>query len=238
MGYAPIYPHGEVGEIGNDIFMVRGSIKLNPLVRISRNMVLVREGDEISLINPIRVNDDVLGQIKRIGTVKHLIRTGAFHGIDDPFYIDQFKPTMWSQPGGLVYTQPPPDVEINATSQLPFSNAAVVIFGSAKQPECALHLSDDDGLLVTCDAIQHYGDYSYNNFLAKLMMPFIGFPKTTIVGPIWLKLMTPDGGSLEDDVRQLLSLQFNRLIAAHGTYLEHGAHAAVEKAIDKAFSKK
>ena len=144
---------------------------------------------------------------------------------------------MWCQPGGTVYPEPPIDMPLDATTALPISNASLVIFSNTKEPECAVHIADDDGLLITCDAIQHYGDYSYNNFLAKLMMPFIGFPKTTIVGPIWIKLMTPEGGSLEGDVRQLLSLQFDRLIAAHGTYLKHGAHAAVEQAIGKAFPK-
>ena len=236
MSYAPIYPHGEVEEIGANVFMVRGSIKLNPVVRITRNMVFVRSGNEISLVNPIRVDDRVLEQIKKIGTIKHLLRTGALHGIDDPFYIDHFKPTMWSQPGGSIYTQPPIEVELSADTELPFPNASLVIYENTLEPECGLHIADDDGLLITCDAIQHYGDYSYNNLLAKVMMPFIGFPKRTIVGPVWLKLMTPDGMTLENDLRQLLKLPFNRLIAAHGTYLKQGAKDAVDQAIVTAFA--
>ena len=47
--------------------------------------------------------------------------------------------------------------------------------------------------------------------------------------------MVTERGSLEDDLRQLLNLDFTRLLAAHGTYLESGARAAVESAIDKAF---
>ena len=236
MSYAPIYPHGEVEEIGANVFMVRGSIKLNPLVRITRNMVFVRSAGEISLVNPIRVSDTVLEQIKKIGSIEHLIRTGALHGIDDPFYMERFKPTMWSQPGSSVYTEPPIDVELTATTELPFPNAKLIIYENTLEPECGLHIADDDGLLITCDAIQHYGDYSYNNLLAKAILPFIGFPKTTIVGPIWLKLMTPEGGTLEADLKQLLDLPFNRLIAAHGTFLQQGAREAVEKAIAKAFA--
>ena len=34
----PIYPHGNIEEIVEDIFMLRGSIKMNPLLRITRNM--------------------------------------------------------------------------------------------------------------------------------------------------------------------------------------------------------
>ncbi|MEM7467012.1 MAG: hypothetical protein AAF387_09025 [Pseudomonadota bacterium] len=235
MSYAHVFPHGDVEEIGNNIFMVRGSIKLNPVIRITRNMAVVRNGREISLINPVRVNDRVLKQIANIGEIKHLIRTGALHGVDDPYYVDNFGARMWSQPGGTAYTTPKIDVEISADTRLPFDDATAIIFEKTKQPECGLHIADGDGLLLTCDAIQNYGDYSYNNLLARMMLPFIGFPKKTLVGPIWTKLMTPEGESLESDVRKLLALPFNRLLAAHGTLLTSGAHAAVKAAIDEVF---
>ena len=69
-------------------------------------------------------------------------------------------------------------------------------------------------------------------------MPFMGFPKTTLVGPIWLKMLTPEGGNLESEFRRLLQLDFDRLLSSHGTLLDHGAHSAVERAINKAFAKK
>ena len=52
---------------------------------------------------------------------------------------------------------------------------------------------------------------------------------------MWLKFLTPEGDSLEDEFRQLLGLQFDKLLSAHGSLLETNAHAAVEAAIDKAF---
>jgi hypothetical protein len=69
-----------------------------------------------------------------------------------------------------------------------------------------------------------------------MVMPFIGFPKTTIVGPIWLKMMTPEGASLESEFRRLLELDFRHLLSAHGSYLPDSAHASVEAAVERAFS--
>ena len=92
------------------------------------------------------------------------------------------------------------------------------------------------GVLLTCDGIQHYGDYRHCSLFARLMMPLIGFPKTTIVGPMWLKLMTPEDGSLEADFRRLLTLDFDHLLSAHGSLLRGGAHEAVERAVEKAFT--
>lgn len=235
--YAPVFPHGNVEEITDDVFMLRGSIRMNALVRITRNMAIIRSGDELSLINPVRVSPEAEAQLQGIGKVTNIIRLGAFHGMDDPYYVDKFGARLWSQLGGTTYTKPAIDQELNANTELPFSNGQIYEFEGIPQPECVLLLNIGKGLLLTCDAIQHYGNYSYNNLPAKILMPLIGFPRTTIVGPMWLKAMTPEGGSLESEFRKLLDLKFDSLFAAHGTLLKSGAHEAVERAIDKAFNK-
>ncbi len=234
----PIYPHGNVEEIANDVFMLRGSIKMNPLVRITRNMAIIRKDRELSLINPIRVDAKVEAQLTALGDIKNVIRLGCFHGVDDPYYVEKFAARMWAQPGGTTYTEPAIDVELSSDANLPFDDGEIFEFVGTVQPECALLINRDGGILFTCDAIQNYGDYSYNNLPAKILMPFIGFPKTTLVGPIWLKVLTKEGESLESEFRRLLSLKFDRLLAGHGTLLETGAHAAVERAVDKAFDSK
>ena len=86
----PIYPHGNIEEIVEDIFVLRGSIKMNPLLRITRNMGIIRNGDELTLINPVRVNTKVEAQLTALGKIKHVMRLGAFHGVDDPYYVEKF----------------------------------------------------------------------------------------------------------------------------------------------------
>lgn len=234
----PIYPHGNVEEIAEDIFMLRGSIKMNPLLRITRNMGIIRNGDELSLINPVRVSAKVEAQIAKLGQIKHVIRLGCFHGADDPYYVEKFGAQMWAQLGGTTYTVPKIDKELDSVAPLPFDNAEIFEFAGTTQPESALLIKRGTGILFTCDAIQNYGDYSYNNIVAKILMPFIGFPRTTIIGPIWLKYQTPEDETLEPEFRRLLGLKFDRLLAAHGTLLKTGAHAAVERAVNKVFVKK
>lgn len=233
-----IFPHGNVEEIAEDLFMLRGSIGMNSFVRITRNMGIIRHGKELSLINPVRVNEEVEAQLLALGEIKHVLRLGCFHGIDDPYYVEKFGAQMWAQPGGTTYTEPGIDNPLNSEATLPFGDAQLFEFVGTKQPECVLQIDRGKGVLFTCDAIQNYGDYSYNNLAAKVLMPFIGFPRTTLVGPIWLKLQTEDGGSLESEFRRLLGLRFDSLLSAHGTLLTSGAHAAVERAVDKAFAGK
>ena len=107
-----IYPHGDIEPIGSDMYMVRGSIKLNRFMRISRNMGIVREESEVTLINPIRLRSDTEYKLKTIGEIKNIVRLGAFHGIDDAYYVEAFNAQFWSQPNGITYKDPIIDIEI------------------------------------------------------------------------------------------------------------------------------
>ena len=169
----------------------------------------------------------VLSRLDELGTVRHLVRMGAFHGQDDPFYMDRYQPRFWSQAGGTTYTEPAIDEKIDDQTTLPFPDAKVRCFRGTKQPEAVILLARGKGLLLTTDGIQHYGDYSYNNLPARLLMPYIGFPRTTIIGPFWMKLMTPEGESIKAEFDEILELEFDSLLSAHGTFLETDAHAGV-----------
>jgi len=235
MAHGRVYPHDPIESVAEDLFMVRGSIRMNPLVRITRNMAIIRHRGELTLVNPIRLDAAGDRQLRDLGTVKRMIRLGSLHGVDDPYYADVFRAGLWSQAGGTTYRVPAIDRELTESTELPFPDAQLFCFRGTLQPEAALLLKKSGGILLTCDALQHYGDYRHNNLLARLAMPFIGFPKTTVIGPIWLKMMTPEGGSLKGEFERLLAWQFDGLLSAHGSYLRTGAHSAVAAALSRSF---
>lgn len=113
---------------------------------------------------------------------------------------------------------------------MPFGNAKLFCFRSTKEPESVLLLATGRAILLTTDAIQHYGDYSNCSLALRLMMSWIGFPRTALVGALWLAMMTPEGGTLRGDFARLLTLDFDGLLSAHGTLLQAGARAAVARA--------
>ncbi len=235
MTYPPVCPHDPIEPIADDVFMARGSVRLNAIMRITRNMAIIRHGHELTLVNPIRLDDAGEAQLRGLGEVKRIIRLGCFHGLDDPYYVATFKAEFWSQTGGTTYTEPAIDHELTESTELPFPDAELFCFERTKEPESMLLLKKAGGILFTCDAIQHYGDYKHNNLPARLVMPWIGFPRTTIIGPIWLKLMTPEGASLKGEFERLLEWEFDGLVSAHGSYLSSGAHAAVAAALERSF---
>ena len=228
-------PHGPIEALTERVHAVRGCIRVNGVLRISRNMAVVRHGDGLTLVNPIRLNAAGERALEELGRVRAILRLGAMHGRDDPYCKHRFGCEFWCQPGGTVYPGPPLDRPLGPDCALPFPDAELFCFDGARQPEAALLVRDGPGVLLTCDAIQHYGDYSNHNVLARLSMPLIGFSKKTLVGPIWLKRMTPPGGSLRTEFERLLERDFDALLAAHGTWLPAGAKAGVHDAVRRAF---
>jgi hypothetical protein len=235
MTHPPATPHDPIEEIAEDLFMVRGSVRLNALLRITRNMAVVRHQGELNLVNPIRLSEAGEGELLALGEIKRILRLGPLHGLDDPYYVEGFGAELWAQGVSATYPEPKIEQVLAADRPLPFPDAELFAFEGTKQPESALLIRRDRGILLTCDSIQHYGDYRHNNLPARLVLPWVGFPKTTLVGPIWLKLMTPEGGSLKSEFERLLALDFDSLLSAHGSLLTKGANNAVAAAVRKAF---
>jgi hypothetical protein len=208
---------------------------MNALVRITRNMAIVRHEGELSLVDPIRLDEAGELELRELGEVKRILRLGLLHGIDDRYYADHFGAELWAP--GQSESHPEPKVErtLDADAPLPFPDAEIFVFEGTQQAECALLVRRSPGVLITCDSIQNYGDYRHNSLVARALLPFMGFPKTTLVGPIWLKMMTPEGGSLRSEFERLMTLDFDRLLSGHGSLLTSGAKDAVAAAVRKAF---
>ncbi len=235
--YPAVQPHGSVEEIIPDVFVVYGTMRMAPLMRIGRNMVICREGNELTLLNPIRLSSAGEAELEKLGHVTNVIRLGCFHGLDDQYCVDRFAARFWCQPESKRYSEPVPDVELREDTQLPIRDTRLIAFRAARAPECVVLIERAGGLLVTCDSVQHYSNWQRTSLIARLVMRYYGFTKSTQIGPLWLKYMASKGGDLKADFDRLLELEFERLISAHGSLVEKDAHAAVEKAVKHAANK-
>ena len=234
-----VLPFDPPKQIADDLFLVQGCIKPNFIVRFTRNMIIVRDGTELTLINPVRMDDAGLAQLDDLGEVKHVLRLGPMHGIDDPFYVQRYNAQFWSFPGHVTYTEPQIDCELKDGGELPFSRAKLFGFAHMSEQEGVILFERDGGnVLVTCDGIQSYATAPHTpntNAFTRFMMPFIGFPRETLIGPVWVKLFVADKDGMRGEFKRLLEWDFDQLIAAHGTFLERGAHAQVAAAVEKMF---
>ena len=232
--YPPAYPHDPIAKLYPGVYFLHGSIKIGPGVRMNRNMVILQNGSELILINPVRMDEQGLAALDALGTVRHIMRLGDFHGLDDAFFLDRYRCLFWAQSGQETYKQPSPTNEIGPDTVSPFPNSKFFIFQTAKYPEAAL-LVKDHKLLITTDSVQYHPDWSYFSGLSKVVFKLLGFKTGINIGPPWIKRVTPKGGSLKGDFERLVNLDFNAIVAAHGLPLQLDAKKQLQSEIDSVF---
>ena len=233
--YPAATAHEPVEELLSDLYWVHGSVELRPGALLSRNMAIVRRGQELSLINAVRLSSAGEEALRALGTVANVVRIGDYHGMDDRYYVDTFKARFWCLPGRQARQEPAPD-ELLRAEHLPFDGASLHVFGQATLAECAILLDQDGGVLLTADSLQYWEDWSNCSEGIRQNAGQMGFLLSMLVGPPWLRSATPPGGSLEEDFRALLEHDFEHMLGAHGGFHRGSAKAAVQAAVDKTFA--
>jgi hypothetical protein len=233
--YPEAFPHDDIVKLYPGVYLLHGSIKMGPGMRMNRNMIILKEAGQLTLINPVRMNDDGLVELEKLGQVTRIMRLGDFHGLDDAFYFERYPCEFWAQAGQTTYPLPKPTHLISADTESPITNSAFFVFNTSLYPEAALLLRDHK-LLITTDSVQYHADWSYFTGFTKFAFKLLGFKQGINIGPPWLKRVTPKGGSLKTDFEQLLALDFDALVAAHGLLMASGAKAALEVEVQKRFS--
>lgn len=234
--YPKPFPHDEIQEILPDLYMVRGTFQFKPLVNISRNMAIIKNGNELTLVNPIRLTEKGEEELKKLGEVKRILRLGILHGRDDAYYKDTFNAELWAPGTSELYKEPKIDRIVTEDDVLPFPDAELMVFKNMNGGnDGMLLIKRDGGCLLACDSLQYYGDKKHHSFLGRLLLPMMGF-NGMCIGPPWLKAVTPEGSSLKPDFdRVLKDWEFDKFFSAHGCLCESGAKALVQDAVDRAF---
>ena len=208
------------------------SIPLGLKITFSRNMVAVRVPEGWVLLNPVRLSERAEAELLAQGPFRHAVRLGTYHGRDDRYYVDKFGVEFWGVPGEQTYPEPKFSREITEEGPFPIPGASVVIFKNATRSECVVCLPQHR-LLLTCDSVQNYDGDPLLSTLAKIVMYPMGFFTPCVIGPIWLKAVTPPHGSMRADFERVLALDFDNLISGHGTPKLGGAKAALARNVDR-----
>ena len=233
--YPASLAHDPIEELFPNIFLVHGSARVGPGMRMNRNMIIARDGKALTLISPVRLSKAEEAKLENLGSVKHVIRIGYHHGIDDRYYVERYGAEFWCQPGSDHYTAPKPTKLLADASVLAIAGAELFLFTQTRFPEAAILIRAHGGLLITCDSVQHWTDWSYCTLLAKTVVRIFGFSLRTLIGTFWLKYITPKGGSLKPDFERLLKLEFKHLIGAHGRLCRDRARDQVAAEVGRVF---
>ncbi len=212
----PALPHGPIIEVLPDVFFVTGTRKgefLGGRWHFSRNMTILRHDGELALINSVRLDDAGLAALEALGSVRHLVRIGALHGIDDPFYLQQYSPQYWSLVGGPDEGLPDPDHALSDGAAGPFPGTSFFGFEHSKMPEFILRTEREGGILIACDALQNWREP--DEFFSEEcieMMTGMGFFTPANIGPVWRQLNEPG----PEDFLRLRELEFRHALCGHG----------------------
>lgn len=242
--HPPALPHGGIQQVFANIYYVKGtsSLTVTPPVSMcfSRNMTIVVQGDELILINTVRLDESGLEELEKLGKVKHALRIGAWHGIDDAFYKDKYGATTWSVEKnyfvGFEKDAEPymvADKIISQGSELPLKDASIHIIESSTPKEGLLLLTRPEGggnVVVSGDCLQNWAKSDeYFSLFGRFMMWMAGFLKPHNIGIGWYNASKPK----KEEVREkVLGLDYDHVIPAHGEPCIGGATKKYEKAVN------
>lgn len=233
--YSPVCSHGKIKEIFPNIFFVMGTNITNynnSELQHSRNMVIVRNDNKLSLINTVRLNDVGLQNLDDLGQVENIIRIGAFHGRDDAFYLDRYNAKLWALNGMKHNDNRLTDIWLIPNNQMPFPTCSLFIFETSLHPEGLLHIDQEGGILITCDSIKNWlsPDQFFSAETANLYQEQ-GFFGAASISKVWQQACNVN---VSDFIR-LKNLKFNHLISAHGDPLLNTAYECVSKTIKQEY---
>jgi len=234
--YPPAWPHGELKEIFTNLFFVMGTnITSYEGVELqhSRNMVVIKNDEELTIINTVRLSEDGLAALDKLGKVTHVIRIGAFHGRDDAFYLDRYSANLWALQGMVHENNRITDIELIPGDSLPFPNGSLFLFETSIHPEGILHLHQEGGILISCDSIKNWvtADPYFSEETAKLYES-LGFFGEATISQIWQQACKVQIADFE----RLKQLNFKHLISAHGMPLMKKADDALKKTLKNEFN--
>ncbi|MGH7283204.1 MAG: hypothetical protein ACRELY_16885 [Polyangiaceae bacterium] len=209
---------GKLEQIFDDVWWAWGTTQFMPGMHIPRNMVIVREKGELVLIHPVVMPDPEQIKIDALGPVKHIVRLGAFHGMDDAKYVMRYSPSpkVWA-PANDPHDGVAVDHELVPGGDSPIEGATIFSFARAKKAEMAMLLPRHGGFLLTADSMQNWENAPGLSLLAKIMVRPMGFKGRGCIGPAWRKECEPkDGEGFAPDFARLLDLDFKHGIGGHG----------------------
>lgn len=226
--FPPPRPHGPVEEILTDVFVVRAVERLGPLIEVPRNVTILRRGDELVVIDGMRLAPETELHLERLGRVAHLVRLGHAHARDEAYLRDRWSATSWAPP-------PASGARPLADGHAPFLDGTqVFLFRGAASGEAALVFEHTGGnVLVTADSVHNCVDLEGCSLLAGIALHLAGEVGPARLGALWLA--EAGGRAVRDDFDRLLEHDFAHLISARGEPMRGGAKDALRRSVNDVF---
>uniref|UniRef100_A0A7R9Z1L1 Metallo-beta-lactamase domain-containing protein n=1 Tax=Chlamydomonas euryale TaxID=1486919 RepID=A0A7R9Z1L1_9CHLO len=243
--------NGPLVEVFPDVWAVEGRVTMGPGMSITRNMTIIRQGSELAIVNSVRLMPKEEKELEQLGTVKHLVRLCEDHGMDDPYFAERYKPTVWVSGEGMGWSK---EAGLKAEKVLgkdgaPFPELIEPVIMSKdylKVPgDASLIVKKQKGILVASDSIMCYGnrkqDLKLSNqqdsLMAKPVLWMMGFSGRIITPPLFFKHHSCNGqaSGVMPELKKLAAADWDAIIPCHGLVIKDGAKVLYSKWLDAKF---
>lgn len=229
-------PHSEIQEVFKDVFFVAGTMKgefFGSMWQFSRNMTIVREEGNLTILNSVRLSDEGLAALDQLGKVVNVVRLGDMHGMDDPFYVDRYNATFWALPGMKIQEGLTVNKQLVEGGELPFRNASLFVFTTVKRPECIIRLDREGGIMIACDSLQNWiePDQFFDENTVNTMQQ-MKFFRPANLGPAWMFESQPAAS----DFLRLKEISFEHALCGHGYPVVNNGQKEFSKTFNEYFN--
>jgi hypothetical protein len=238
----PAYKIKSISQIEDDVYLIQGKTSSSgKAVQKNRNMVVLRRhvmGNqyELTLINPIRIEEDDMEELNKLGKIYSLIRLGSTIGeCEDQYYLNKYPNTIRLAPGNASNKSKLPIHHLLTDhSFLLDERTQVFIFIGVKKPEAFLLLRRPSGnILVTSESLKSDRPSRSMTFTKKSKKKSDMSPM--VIPSRWLKNMSTQQGSLREEFERLSNLDFSRQVGASGKWVHSHAKESTVLAVNKSF---
>jgi len=211
--YRPVAPHGDLEEVADNVYVIMGSHVFVKGLRFGLTMTIVKQGNELTIINPYRLRQEVEDQVLKLGTIKHLVRISSMHGACDQYFIDKHQCTYWDLPApeGKL---PKGDQILKEGGEFPIDGAKILMMENLKAPECVVWIPNGGGTLLTADIIQNGRPRPHNSWGGNLFNRAVGFLKVPHCGcPAFYRTNVDIGKDMyKPNFPRILELEFETIM--------------------------
>lgn len=223
--------------------------------RINRNMVIIENKGDLTVIDPLKLTAEGTQKIAKLGRVKHIVRLGSSpHAyLEDGYYLELYPYSLRWAPGTFTENSKsrslPIDRQLKDKGTAPVPGCRVFVFQHTSQPEAVLLLErqSNGNLLITGGCLQSQKQNEFVNTPTVAKMKLNGLLESdVVVSPPWLKVIGPPPTAgiqiqknhmknMRKDFQRLLGLRFNRLLSTSGNLVKYSAYEAAILAVEFAF---
>lgn len=200
-----------------------------------RSTVLTLSTGGLAIISPVAFDDVVAKRIDALGRVEHLVAPNLLHHLHLGAAAARWPDARVHAPPGLTAKRKDLRVDVVTKGEAAIDPDLLAVPIEGVPGICErVFLHRSSRTLVVTDLVFHVRES--RGFMTPLVLFLMGAPRGTLGQSRAWRFMAKDRAALAASLRRALSLDFDRLVVAHGEPIEHGAKAALERALSRSLA--